>query len=105
MEMSEREENDRDARRDEDAFPDPPEPVTHWHSVVLAGSFDLDTSNGELLINGEPFPYYLSDKPVRSESVAPGIHVVWLPLLVQGSVAIHDGATFLTVRPEDSSHD
>jgi hypothetical protein len=26
MEMSEREENDRDARRDEDAFPDPPCP-------------------------------------------------------------------------------
>jgi hypothetical protein len=100
MEMSEREENDRDARRDEDAFPDPPEPVTHWHSVVLAGSFDLNMSNGELLINGEPFPYYLSDKPVRSESVAPGIHVVWLPLLVQGSVAMHDGATFLSAGAE-----
>lgn len=50
----------------------------------LAKSIVIDRPNGRVTINGEVFPYWLADEPIRFESASSAqMGIVYLPVLTQ----------------------
>jgi hypothetical protein len=61
---------------------------------VMAVSIDVDTKSGEMLVNGETFPYYLAAEPNIVAEVGPNdMGVVTVPIVVHpsGSILFHHG--------------
>lgn len=61
----------------------------------LANSLTLNTDakspDEAVAINGEIFPWYILDEPIRFEAQTTGLTIVYLPVIVDGPVEVVSG--------------
>lgn len=61
--------------------------------MITAKSIDIDGSKpvNSIKIDGQEFPYFLSDQGIRIEYTGQGVAVVWLPVLAERVSIVADG--------------
>lgn len=61
--------------------------------TAISAEFDATANSPEeaVIVDGDPFPYHLHAEPIKVEAIAPGLNIVYLPVIVDGPVIFKDG--------------